>query len=343
MNGTAAAVLLPPDELARQNREALRDKGYRKFPMGQRAARYLRANRKRLSPDSYRDYEGILDKFARDFADVDIDAFEPPAGTELVELFLDERWGDKASRTWNKAHSVVNEYLRFERMRGDLVGDPMLPIRRAKKRGVHRTVFSPSQRQAIFAANPGQPDISALRLLLLFGIRKGALQGVRFDHFDFHRCELTIFTKGGKVQTIPIPDAAFWADLDVYMRTIEAAPTDYLLCRRKTAPTSFGPDRKATGFRVLLWPEKPMGSHGLHSWWYRRLAEAGVVPKGVERGERMHKARHTAGQRLLDGTGNLKAVQALLGHESIQTTGDVYTDWDLARLRASLESIEDDE
>ena len=30
----------------------------------------------------------------------------------------------------------------------------------------------------------------------------------------------------------------------------------------------------------------------------------------------MHKARHTAGQRALDATGNLKAVQKLLGHES---------------------------
>jgi integrase len=48
---------------------------------------------------------------------------------------------------------------------------------------------------------------------------------------------------------------------------------------------------------------------------------------GVTSGERMHKARHTAGQRVLDVKGNLKAVQKLLGHESIQTTGDIYTDW----------------
>ena len=46
----------------------------------------------------------------------------------------------------------------------------------------------------------------------------------------------------------------------------------------------------------------------------------------------MHKARHTAGQRVLDATGNLKAAQKLLGHESIQTTGDVYTDWDVEQL-----------
>jgi integrase len=36
-----------------------------------------------------------------------------------------------------------------------------------------------------------------------------------------------------------------------------------------------------------------------------------------------HKSRHTAGQRVLDATGNLKAVQKLLGHASIQTTGDM--------------------
>ena len=50
----------------------------------------------------------------------------------------------------------------------------------------------------------------------------------------------------------------------------------------------------------------------------------------------MHKARHTAGQRVLDATGNLKAVQKLLGHASIQTTGDIYTDWDDEQLAESL-------
>ena len=72
-----------------------------------------------------------------------------------------------------------------------------------------------------------------------------------------------------------------------------------------------------------------MGVHGLHRWWYRRLDAAGIVAQGTTSGERMHKARHTAGQRVLDATGNLKAVQKLLGHSSIQTTGDIYADWDI--------------
>jgi integrase len=70
----------------------------------------------------------------------------------------------------------------------------------------------------------------------------------------------------------------------------------------------------------MVYPDKPMGDHGLHDWWYGCLQRAGLVAAGRTRGEKMHKARHTAGQRVLDKTGNLKAVQRLLGHASIQTT-----------------------
>lgn len=48
--------------------------------------------------------------------------------------------------------------------------------------------------------------------------------------------------------------------------------------------------------------------------------------RGVLEDRKASDARHTAGQRVPDVTGNLKAVQKLLGHESIQTTGDIYTD-----------------
>ena len=52
-----------------------------------------------------------------------------------------------------------------------------------------------------------------------------------------------------------------------------------------------------------------------------------------------HKARHTAGQRVLDATGNLKAVQKLLGHASIQTTGDIYAEWDIDQLAATMADV----
>jgi Phage integrase family len=54
---------------------------------------------------------------------------------------------------------------------------------------------------------------------------------------------------------------------------------------------------------------------------------------------RAHKTRRTAGQRVRDATGNLKAVQKLLGHSSIQTTGDIYADWDVHQLASTIAEV----
>jgi site-specific recombinase XerC len=314
----------------------MKDKSYRALPLGLEAGHYLRAKRKRLTDASYRDYESILDKLARYFADLEIDGLEPPVGTQRVEEFLEHQWGDRAGRTYNKALSVLRDFFKFQVLRGNLHGDPTLPIERAKKRGVLRETFSEDERAAILASNEDLRDRIALRLLLNYGLRKGALRAVQFKHFDHQRRRLTIFTKGEKIRDVPIPHVAFWHDLGRLLIDTEAQPHHYLLARQKAIP------HKGRS-RIHQFPDKPMGEHGAHDWWYRCLARADIVPHGTTSGERMHKARHSAGQRVLDKTGNLKAVQKLLGHESIQTTGDVYTDWDIDQLAETLLEVVDDD
>jgi integrase len=313
-------------EAMRIIREAMRDKSYQLLPLGEDVATYLRSKRKRLTDSSYRDYESGLDKLARHFGDLRVEDFEPPLGTERIEEFLEHQWGSAAPRTYNKNLSIVSDFFDWYVRRGRLHGDPTTPIERAKARGVYRTTFSPDQRRAILAAQEDLRDRIALRLLLEYALRKGSLQATQFSHFDHVRKRLTIFAKGGKVRNLPIPDVAFWHDLERLILDTEAEAHHYLLQRTK--------GNGAVRRRI---PDKPMGVHGLHDWWYRCLANAGIVPEGVTSGERMHKARHSAGQRLLDHTGNLKAVQQLLGHESIQTTGDIYVGWDEEQLAASLQ------
>jgi integrase len=211
-------------------------------------------------------------------------------------------------------------------LHGELHGDPTLPIERARQRDVYRTTFTEDQRRAILANNHDHRDRGALRLLLDYGLRKGALKAVQFKHFDHVRRRLTIFTTGGKVRQLPLPHQPFWHDLERLILDVEARPDHYLMWRSKTIPRA----------GVRRFPDKAMTDHGLHSWWYRCLIAAGVVPEGTSSGERMHKARHTAGQRVLDRTGNLKPVQKLLGHASIQTTGDECADWDIDQLAATL-------
>lgn len=315
-------------------RRAVKDKSYQLYPMGQEAAGYLRVKRKRLTDSSHRDYERGLDKLARHFPDLELADFEPPVGTQRIEEFLEHQYGDSSPRNYNKNLSILKDFFKFQILRERLHGDPTLAIERARARGVYRTTFTSDQRRAIIAEAEERRDRLALRLLFDYGIRKGALTAVQFKHFDHQRRRLTIFTKGQKVRELPIPHAEFWMDLERHILDVEARAAHYLMPRMKGNGAATVPD-----------PTKPMGAHGMHSWWYRRLAAAGVVLEGTSSGEHMHKARHTAGQRVLDKTGNLKAVQKLLGHTSIQTTADVYTDWDVDALTATMVAVlaEDDE
>lgn len=320
------ATALQIADAARIMREAVKDKSYQLLPLGMHAASYLRFKKKRLTQSSERVWESGLDKLARYFPDLDLADFEPPVGTARVEEFLDDSYGHLSPSTYNTQLSIVKDFFKWAILRGHLHGDPTLSIERARERAVHRETFSASQIRAIVASQDSRRDQITLRLLLNYGLRKGALSNIQFKHFDHVRKRLTIFTKGETVLPVPVPDPAFWHDLERHILDIEAAPEHYLMARRKLIPK--------VGWREF--PDKGMGAHGLHDWWYACLAKAGVVSEGTTSGEKMHKARHSAGQAVLDVTGNLKAVQKLLGHKSIRTTADTYVDWDLDQLAQSL-------
>jgi integrase len=106
-------------------------------------------------------------------------------------------------------------------------------IERAKKRDVLRNKFTPDERNAIIAGQEELRDKIALRLLLDYGLRKGALRAIQFKHFDHQRRRLTIFTKGEKIRELPIPQPEFWHDLGRLLIDLEAKPHHYLLARQK--------------------------------------------------------------------------------------------------------------
>ena len=153
---------------------------------------------------------------------------------------------------------------------------------------------------------------------------------MRLRDFDRERQRLSFVTKNGRQQTLPLVDSSLWDDL----ARVDAS-SDHLLCRRRQVWRGYLPDGSSR-FEHKRYPHLPMGTHGLHDWWYARLADAGLVERGTTSGQRMHKARHSAGQRVLDSTGNLKAVQRLLGHASISTTADIYVDWDIDQLAETM-------
>lgn len=302
-------------------REAMRNKSYQLTPLGMEAAEFLRIKRKRLAQNSLDAYESTLNAFCLHHPTRELEDFEPPQGTYLLENFLDYGWGDKAPSSYNRHLAALRAFFRFQVMRGRMQKDPTEPIETARKRELYRETFSDGQVQGIIASQDNLRDRIATRLMLHYGLRRGGMLAIQFKHFDHLRKVLTVFLKGGKVQRLPIPEVAFWHDLERLILEREAQPNDHLMSPK--------------GSRG-----RPMSAPGFHKWWYRCLTKAGVVEEGTTSGERPHKARHTAGQRLLDVTkGNLKATQKFLGHSSVKTTADIYTDWDSYQLAETLADV----
>ncbi|MEA2361674.1 MAG: hypothetical protein QOD71_819 [Thermoleophilaceae bacterium] len=100
--------------------------------------------------------------------------------------------------------------------------------------------------------------------LLVYGLRKGSIRQVRFKHFDHVRRTLTVFAKGGTVRALPLPDPAFWNDLERLILDTGAEPSHFVM-----------PGRRGNRPGTRLVPDTQISNHALHDWWYRCLANAG--------------------------------------------------------------------
>ena len=109
----------------------MRDKSYMDFPMGVEAASYLIVKRKRLTTQATGTTNAAW-RSSRHFPDLDLDDFEPPAGTQRIEEFLDHQYGDGSPRNYNKNLSIPGDFFRFQFIRGRLHGDPTLADRAAR-------------------------------------------------------------------------------------------------------------------------------------------------------------------------------------------------------------------
>lgn len=334
---------------ARVVREAVRDKAYRAYPLGGEWAAFMRWGRGSWTPATYRDYESCGDKLARTYPDLELSDFEPPVGIDRLEEFMDLLWGERAPGTYNKNLTIVQQFFGWAVSKGKLHGDPSRQLRRRKKRQPHREVYSEDAVKRIITNGPSDDlrylyrDRVLLRLLHEWALRKGALRAIQYKHFDRDRRRLTIFTKGEKVFDKIILDDAFWSELEKAQMALGAQPDHYLLGSRHTFNRFAGYDPvtgKAKTQRIERDRlEKPLSSTATHHWYYRCLERAGIVATGQRSGERMHKARHTSGQLLLEEFRDIKLVQKHLNHTSMTTTANTYVDYDEFQVGDRVEEM----
>lgn len=150
-------------------------------------------------------------------------------------------------------------------------------------------------------------DRAMLELLYATGIRVGELTGLNLGDVDLARGLAQVTGKGNKQRVVPFGDEA------------AAAVSEWL---------EFGRAELAGDTQAMF-----VGSRGgrIDQRQVRRIVERAGQRSGVEHVS-PHTLRHTTATHMLEGGADLRVVQEMLGHTSLQTT-QIYTHVSAQRLK----------
>ena len=152
-------------------------------------------------------------------------------------------------------------------------------------------------------------DKAILELFYSSGLRLSELVGLNLDRLDMQERTVTVIGKGSKMRMVPLGEKAATA-LHAWL-----AVRPQLLTKRpgETAVFVSQQGRRIHGRTIQM---------RLHDWAIKQDLHNHVHP---------HMLRHSFASHVLQSSGDLRAVQEMLGHANISTT-QVYTHLDFQHL-----------
>ena len=162
-------------------------------------------------------------------------------------------------------------------------------------------------------------DFAITTLFLNCGMRLSELVGININDIDFDECKLNVIGKGNKERTIYLNRAC--------MRAI----SNYLQIRPKEGIKH---DKKHSEKALFLSERRERISNRTVQYIINiELLKAGLDSRKYS----VHKLRHTAATLMYQyGQVDIRALQELLGHESIATT-EIYTHVNNEQIRNAVE------
>lgn len=149
-------------------------------------------------------------------------------------------------------------------------------------------------------------DRALFELIYSCGLRLAELVGLDIEHLDLQAAEVTVTGKGNRQRRLPVGRAALQAvQAWLAVRATLATPGEHALFI-----TNRGQRLRSRGVQ--------------HRFRARLLKDAGMRVNP-------HMLRHSFASHLLESSGELRAVQELLGHANISTT-QIYTHLDFQHL-----------
>ena len=164
------------------------------------------------------------------------------------------------------------------------------------------------------SSSEGQRNKAIIEVLFSCGLRVSELCALRVSDLYLDEQFIRVVGKGNKQRLVPISQKAIH-ELELYFSDrchidIKPGYEDYVFVSKL---------RKKNLSRIMVF----------------HLIKELVAMAGIEKTVSPHTFRHSFATALLDGGANLRAIQAMLGHESIATT-EIYTHITTARLREEI-------
>lgn len=159
----------------------------------------------------------------------------------------------------------------------------------------------------------GHRNRAIIEVLFSCGLRVSELVNLKLSNLYLEEQYVRVMGKGSKERLVPISERAicelgsWFADRNLL--NIKTGEEDYVFLNRRGA--------HLTRTMILI--------------MIKRQAEEAGIRKTIS----PHTLRHSFATALLEGGADLRAIQALLGHESIGTT-EIYTHIDMTTLREEI-------
>lgn len=281
-----------------------------------RYRRYLKLE-KGYSANTLDAYMRDVDKLYRYLAVEQVDVLDVKLeDLEHFAAFISDL--DIGPRSLARILSGVRQFYRFLVIDGYLEVDPTELLESPKQPDHLPEVLSTAEvdllEQAIDLSKwEGHRNRAIIEVLFSCGLRVSELTNLKLSNLYIEEQYIRVMGKGSKERLVPISPRAldelnYWfADRNVMK--IKPGEEDYVFLNRR------GQHLTRTMILIMI----------------KRYA----VEAGIKKTISPHTLRHSFATSLLEGGADLRAIQAMLGHESIGTT-EIYTHIDTSTLRQEI-------
>jgi len=273
---------------------------------------------KGMSRNTAQAYSDDVDKLTRYLADAGV-GVEHAATDDLERFVCTLQDLGIQPRSQARIISGVKSFYKFLRMEGYMDSDPT-ELLLTPRIGRHLPeVLTVAEIDAMIGCidmskAEGQRNRAIIEVLYGCGLRVSELVTLRLSQLYIEERYIVILGKGNKQRLVPISPVAI-EQISLYLEQTRSRQTP----QRGSEDILFLNRRGAMLTRQMIF----------------HIVKQLCALAGIRKVISPHTLRHSFATHLLEGGANLRAIQQMLGHESITTT-EVYVHIDRSRLRDEI-------